>query len=179
MNLQKNDEFACWDAIQTAEAGTTARRIKGIEMMLHYEDQRSTPERVLKGRTNPSSRVSTYVFAHFNRGLFARVTFSVECTPFVRFGGFPARIDDTIFPPSGGMTDGLVRVGGDFKRGDPVIIEYGPFKSLIGIFERDVGEAERIRILLTSINYQAHITIEKDNVIKVPSLCSKSEGLDL
>jgi transcriptional antiterminator RfaH len=186
MNLEKTDEFAYWYAIHTkpkqeqrAEANLRAWNIEAFTPRI--KDRRRS--RVFKGSNHIIKPLfSRYVFAHFNLECNShRVTFTRGVHNIVRFGGVPARIDDRIISiiQERMDQDGLVRVGEDFKSGDPVIIEYGPFKSLIGIFERDVGEAERVRILLTNINYQAHITIEKDSVTKVPSLCSKCGGLDL
>jgi transcriptional antiterminator RfaH len=114
-----------------------------------------------------------YVFARFNpQCCFHRVTFTRGVHSVVRFGDSLARIDDKIISIIQLRMDeeGLVRVGEELKCGDPVIIDYGPFKSLIGIFERDLGEAERVRILLTTISYQAHITVDKHGVTKAPPI---------
>lgn len=186
MNLEKTDEFAYWYAIHTkpkqeqrAEANLRAWNIEAFTPRI--KDRRRS--RVLKGSNHIIKPLfPRYVFAHFNLECNShRVTFTRGVHNIVRFGGVPARIDDRIISIIHERMDqdGLVRAGEDFKSGDPVMIEYGPFKSLIGIFERDVGEAERVRILLTSINYQAHITVEKDSVTKVPALCTKWGVVDL
>jgi transcription antitermination factor NusG len=100
--------------------------------------------------------------------LFNRVTFTRGVHSIVHFGDSLARIEDKIIwiIQSRMDSEGLVRVGEEFKYGDPVIIDYGPFKSLIGMFERDIGDAERVRILLTTISYQAHLTVDKHSVTK-------------
>jgi transcriptional antiterminator RfaH len=185
MNLEKTDEFACWYAIHTkpkqeqrAEANLRAWNIEAFTPKVKDRRRR----RVLNGSNHIIKPLfPRYVFAHFNLECNShRVTFTRGVHTIVRFGGVPARIDDRIISIIQDRMDqdGLVRTGEDLKSGDPVMIEYGPFKSLIGIFERDVGEAERVRILLTSINYQAHITVAKDSVTKVPSLC-KCGGLEV
>jgi len=185
MNPENIDEFAYWYAIHTKpkqeQRAETNLRAWNIEAFTpRIKDRRRS--RVFKGSNHIIKPLfPRYVFAHFNLECYShRVTFTRGVHTIVRFGGVPARIDDriiSIIQERMGQ-DGLVQVGEDLKSGDPVIIEYGPFKSLVGIFERDIGEAERVRILLTSINYQAHITIEKDSVTKVPSLC-KCAALDL
>lgn len=112
-----------------------------------------------------------YLFARFDVQTYShRVIFTRGVHNIVRFGDSPIPVDDqiiAIIQQRVGL-DGFVRVGEEFKCGDRVMIQEGPFKSLVGIFEGEVGEAERIRILLTAISYQAHITIEKDLVRKAP-----------
>jgi transcription antitermination factor NusG len=104
------------------------------------------------------------------------VTFTRGVHSIVRFGDSLACIDDKIISIIQLRMDeeGLVRVAEEFKYGDPVVIDYGPFKSLIGMFERDLGEAERVRILLTTINYQAHVTVDKHSVTKAPVIVGGS-----
>ncbi|HXQ71948.1 MAG TPA: transcription termination/antitermination NusG family protein [Pyrinomonadaceae bacterium] len=114
-----------------------------------------------------------YVFARFDpQCCLHRVTFTRGVHSIVHFGDSLARIDDKIISiiQLRMDTDGLVRVGEEFKCGDPVMIDYGPFKSLIGIFERDIGDAERVRILLTTISYQAHLTVDKHSITKAPAI---------
>lgn len=176
MNLEKTDEFAYWYAIHTKP-----KQEQRAESNLRTWDIEAFTPRIKDRRRSRTFKGSNYiikplfpryVFAHFNLQRYLhRVTFTRGVQNIVRFGDVPARIDDRIIAIIQERMDqnGLVRVGEDFKSGDPVVIEYGPFKSLIGIFEHDVGEEERVRILLTSINYQAHITIEKDSVTRVPS----------
>jgi len=42
-----------------------------------------------------------------------------------------------------------------------VAIKHGPFSNLIGIFEREVGDCDRVQILLTTISYQARVVIHR------------------
>ena len=46
------------------------------------------------------------------------------------------------------------------------MVKDGPLKNLAGIFEREMKDTDRIRILLESVSYQAHIEIERDMVEK-------------
>jgi transcription antitermination factor NusG len=62
--------------------------------------------------------------------------------------------------------DGFVRIDKGIKLGDRVIVKDGPLKNLAGIFEREMKDTDRIRILLETVSYQAHIEIARDMVKK-------------
>jgi hypothetical protein len=49
------------------------------------------------------------------------------------------------------------------------MIEEGPLKSLVGVFERDVKGTDRVLILLAAISYQGSVVIERQHVRKVNS----------
>ena len=173
MSLETTDGLASWYAIftkpkqeQRAETNLRAWDIEAFAPKFKHR-RRSGSHYSIK------PLFPRYVFAYFSpQCCLHRVTFTRGVHSIVRFGDSLARIDDKIISTIQMRVDeeGLVRVGEEFKYGDPVIIDYGPFKSLIGIFERDVGEAERVRILLTTINYQAHVTVDKDSVTKASAI---------
>jgi len=63
--------------------------------------------------------------------------------------------------------DGFVRIDEEVKPGDRVMVKDGPLKNFTGIFEREMKDTDRIRVLLETVNYQVHSEIEKDMVKKV------------
>lgn len=181
MSLEKFDEFAHWYAIHTkpkqerrAESNLRAWDIETFTPKI--KDRRRI--RTLRGSNYIIKPLfPQYIFAHFNlQSYLHKVTFARGVHSIVRFGDDPARIDDEIISIIQLRLgdEGFVRMGDELKCGDSVIIRDGPFQSLIGIFEGEVGEADRIRILLTAISYQAHITIEKDRVTKAPPVCGEN-----
>jgi transcriptional antiterminator RfaH len=60
--------------------------------------------------------------------------------------------------------DGFVRLNETFKRGDEVLINDGSMKGINGIFDRTMTDKSRVMVLLTAINYQATLIVEKDLV---------------
>jgi transcription antitermination factor NusG len=62
--------------------------------------------------------------------------------------------------------DGLVNIGEEFSAGDKVLIKKGPFKSLMGIFERRMDASNRVMVLLTTINFQGRISVEREMITK-------------
>jgi transcriptional antiterminator RfaH len=77
--------------------------------------------------------------------------------------GNPVVIDDEIIDQiQSRMKDGFVRVEpNDFKAGDNLVIQGGPFAGLAGIFIKDLPASDRALILLTAIAYQASVEVEK------------------
>src|SRR5215213_180503 len=141
MNLEKTDEFAYWYAIHTkpkqeqrAETNLRAWNIEAFTPKI--KDRRRS--RTLKGCSYIIKPMfPRYVFARFSpQCCLHRVTFTRGVHSIVRFGDALARIDDKIISiiQMRMDQDGLVEMGEEFKYGDQVIIDYGPFKSLIGIF---------------------------------------------
>jgi transcription antitermination factor NusG len=63
--------------------------------------------------------------------------------------------------------DGLVRLDNELTPGDPVKIDRGPLREMVGVFQYDIKGTERVAILLTAISYQGHVIIEKDQVKKI------------
>jgi transcription antitermination factor NusG len=53
------------------------------------------------------------------------------------------------------------------KPGDEVLIQDGPLKSFAGVFEREMKGADRVRILIHTLSYQAHVEIEKEMIKKI------------
>lgn len=111
-----------------------------------------------------------YIFAKFNAGeslhkvLFTRGVHSV-----VSFGGHPAPVEEEIIEVISGRIDkdGFVRLGEELKYGDKLLIQEGPLKNFIGIFERELKEEQRVMILLTAVGFQGHVEVEREFVKKI------------
>lgn len=113
---------------------------------------------------------SRYIFARFNAGeLLHKVGFTRGVQNVVCFGGLPTAIDDEIITliQSRRGEDGFIRMGEKFLPGDKVTINSRYFKDLDGVFEEEVNAHERVAILLTTINYQARVLIDKGWLKKV------------
>ena len=130
-------------------------------------------------RVNPFNGVSTYVtrplfpryiFARFNlNALMHKVCFTRGVSNVVSFGGDPTPVDDAIIEMMQLQVgeDECIEIGETLKYGDRVMIKAGPLKNFFGIFKRNVDQGERVRLLLTAINYQGHLEIEREYLQKV------------
>lgn len=118
-----------------------------------------------------------YIFARFDANtLLHKVSFTRGVQSVVNFGGMPVPVDDEVLAIIRMRTgaDGFIKIGEELKRGDRVMIKAGAFENFIGVFEQTLGEADRVKILLTTISYQSHITIDRTLVRKLSPTYSTS-----
>jgi transcriptional antiterminator RfaH len=114
----------------------------------------------------------SYVFAQFRiDDIYHKVRFTRGVHSVVSFGEGPTPIDEEIISliRSNIREDGFVRIDEEIRPGDRVIVKDGPLKNFAGIFEREMKDTDRIRILLEIVSYQAHIEVKKDMVTKWPN----------
>jgi transcriptional antiterminator RfaH len=111
-----------------------------------------------------------YLFARFvvndqlQKIRYTRGVHSVVCV-----GDTAAAIDDQVIEIIAAQrdSDGYIKIGDELKPGARVLIQAGRFKGLTGIFERETKDIDRIKILLDSVRYQAHIEVERQLVRSV------------
>ena len=87
----------------------------------------------------------------------------------VSFNGKPVPIDDEVIASFKSRIgkNGFLNIGEPLKPGDKIRIKSGPWQELVGVVERDLTTSERVLILMTSINYQGHLTVDKNLVEKL------------
>ena len=113
---------------------------------------------------------SRYIFAQFDvNTTYRRVCFTRGVHSVVNFGSGPVSVDHEIInlirSRVGG--DGLVKLDNELSQGDQVMIDSGPLKQMVGVFQHDIKGTDRVAILLTAISYQGRVIIEKDRVKKI------------
>jgi transcription antitermination factor NusG len=84
----------------------------------------------------------------------------------MRIGNDPAPVDDKMIEIIAARIDvtGFVRIGANLEPGAKVLVQAGPFKGPTRNFERKAGGADRIKILLDRISFQARVEVEKNHV---------------
>lgn len=110
-----------------------------------------------------------YIFARFRpKSSLREVKFTRGVLKVVSFNFKPAPIDDEVieFMRSRVGNDGFLSLGEGLKPGDKVRIKDGPWSAMVGIVERDTHAGERVQILLTAINYQGRLMIERERLAK-------------
>ena len=111
-----------------------------------------------------------YIFARFKLDdLYHKVRFTRGVYSLVTFGEVPTPVDEGIIAliQANIRVDGFVTIGEDLRLGDKVVVTGGPMKNFAGVFVREMKDTDRVRILLQTVSYQAHIEIEKDMVKKI------------
>jgi transcriptional antiterminator RfaH len=112
----------------------------------------------------------SYIFAKFiANDLYQKVRYTRGIRRLISFGDSPTVVDDEMIAmiQSRIREDGFVRIDEDIKPGDKVIIKDGPFRTFAGVFEREMNRTDRVRILILTVSYQAHVEIERDMVKKI------------
>lgn len=105
-----------------------------------------------------------YIFARFNSdAVLAKIRFTRGIHKVVSCGGVPLSMDDEIIAllKSRIDDDQFVKLEEKLKRGDKIRINGGPLEGLLGVFEASAGQATRVRILLTTVHYQARIEVDR------------------
>lgn len=113
---------------------------------------------------------SRYIFARFRASeLLHKITFTRGVQSVVSFGGCPMPVPDELIAhiKSRRDEDGFIRMGEELQLGDKVVINGGCFKGFAGIFEEGGNDQDRIAILLTTIDYQMRVLIDKGWLKKV------------
>lgn len=111
-----------------------------------------------------------YIFAKFAADkLIHKVCYTRGISGIVQFGNSPALVDEEIICLLKSQIDkgGCIKIGEDLKSGEKVVINNGPLKNFIGIFERELPDQERVSILLTTVSYQGRIVIDREMVRRV------------
>lgn len=108
-----------------------------------------------------------YIFARFNaEKLLHKVSNTRGVLRVLNNNHVPIPVDDEIVAliQSRVAADGFVSLDEPFKRGDEVRINNGSWKGINGIFDRTMRDKSRVMVLLTAINYQASLVVEKELV---------------
>lgn len=110
-----------------------------------------------------------YIFARFRATeLWHKVRFTRGVHSVVCMGGRPSAVDNEIIEmiKSQKGANGFIRTDKVLRPGDKVMISQGPLRNLIGIFEGRFKDDERVSILLTTVNYQSRVVIERESIRK-------------
>jgi transcriptional antiterminator RfaH len=111
-----------------------------------------------------------YIFTRFKfNEWYHRVRFTRGVHSLVCFDNKPVPVDDEIvnLVRSRIESDGFIKTTPELKAGDQVVINEGRFQNLFGVFERELPDADRVRILLSTIGFQVHVVVNRSLVSKV------------
>lgn len=108
-----------------------------------------------------------YIFARFDaEALLHKVSNTRGVHKVLNIDYAPVPVDDEIIAliQSKVADDGFIRLDETFARGDEVQIKDGSLRGINGVFDRALKDKNRVMILLTAINYQASVIVERDLV---------------
>lgn len=110
-----------------------------------------------------------YIFAKFRaKEKLHQVRFTRGVYKIVSFGETPCPVDEDIITliKARSKENDLINLEDDFKQGDEVIVTKPYLQNFVGVFETKLNHNQRVSILLSSINYQVHVVIDKKYVMK-------------
>jgi len=108
-----------------------------------------------------------YLFAKFKTSeLMRKISLTRGVNSVVNFGREAIAIDDEIIAiiKSQVGEDHFIRLDYNFEPGDKVIIKDGPFRNLMGIFDKKIKNTDRVRILLEAITFDIQLIIEEESI---------------
>ncbi len=107
-----------------------------------------------------------YIFAFLDCGEDCRMVKYTRGVKYIVGREYPLPVHDEIIAAIRERLDGdIVRVAArQFRPGEAVLVEEGPFKDFYGVFERDIPGRERVLILLDALH--SRVEIEQRSVRK-------------
>lgn len=153
-----------WYAIQTKpcqeEVVAEQLRQRGVEVFLPKRRQRRVMWGVEREEVRPL--FPGYLFGRFCLAeKYRAVRWAVGVRDVVRSGEVPLPVDEEIIRMIRERMDGRGYVVIGPRPGEAVEIVEGPLRGLRGVLEAEVGDGERVLVLLTAIEYQARVMIER------------------
>ena len=176
MNIERSDDLCRWYVVHTnpkqEERANNNLRSWGVETL--HAKLRTRRYNQFTGAASYITQplFPRYIFAKFNaRKQLPKIWFTRGVHSIVSFGSSPTPVNDDVIQIIQTRTaaDGLVRIGDDLKAGDEVMIQEGPLRGIIGVFEKEMNEADRVRILLREVNFQGHVLVPRSDVKKLMS----------
>jgi transcriptional antiterminator RfaH len=110
-----------------------------------------------------------YIFARFDaERILHKIYYTRGVKSVISFNHTPLAVENQIIAliQSQVGEDGFVQLEDELRRGDEVWINNGAMSGINGIFDRTMKDKGRVMILLTAINYQASVIVEKELVQK-------------
>lgn len=124
----------------------------------------------VNGNKNVKPLFPNYLFAQFDlQQNYPLVKWGRGVNKILGFGKYPTPLADDVITIIKDRTDenNIVKKAYNLNKNDSVRITAGPFKDLLGIFERWISDSGRVRILLNLIGYQPRVELHYSHLEKV------------
>lgn len=112
-----------------------------------------------------------YLFANFNASqMLQKIKYTRGIQQIVSYGDSPCIVDDELIQviKSQRAEDGYIHLQKDIiKPGDRVLINKPHFCDFVGIFEYETKDKDRVSILLTTVSYQVHVILDRNDLQKI------------
>lgn len=161
MSSLHEDSSPRWYAIHThpkqerrAESNVSAL---GVETFApKYKSGRRNPF-LLEPGYSVKPLFTSYIFARFAMGaaILHKIRYTRGVHSIVSMGEAPVPLDDAVIEIIMSRRDGegFVKLEGDLKSGEQVVVGDGLFSGFVGVFDRRMKDATRVMILLKTAYY--------------------------
>ena len=170
---QANGDNLNWYVVHThpqqEERASVNLRTWGIETLTPKVRVNKYNEFTNKLSKVPKHMFPSYIFGRFRFNTeYHRVRFTRGVHSVVTFTGTPTPVEDEIIYLIRARIgpDGFVKTFEELNAGDEVIIKDGRFKDFCGVFDREMQDSDRVRILLNTVSFQAHVVVDRELVQK-------------
>jgi transcriptional antiterminator RfaH len=157
------NESACWYALATKPR----QEDRAVENLIAWRIPILAPKLDAQDGQRRKLLFPGYIFARFDvEEMAPKIRFTRGISYIVSFGGRPAVVTDEIISAISNRIDknGIVTLGRSLQMGDAIMITVGPLRDFEGVFDGELSDGERVRILLTTVAYTGRIEISKHNV---------------
>ena len=111
-----------------------------------------------------------YIFAKFDlETCYRMVSYAKGVRKLVSFGAMPTAVDEEIIQAIQlRLTNGkLTMPAASFAPGQIVRIQDGPLQGLEAIFEHEMGDRQRVVLLLQTLAYQARVVVPYEQIVNL------------
>jgi transcriptional antiterminator RfaH len=172
MVVEKWEKRALWYAVHTKPRQEDVAEATLREFGLPTFNPKLKERKIVRGVRQEVIKplFPGYLFTQFRCDLFLRaVKYARGVRNVVGAGATPTPVDEEIIGIiHSRMKNGYVLIEPPaLQPGDPVMVEEGPLRGFVGIFEREMKGSERVVVLLNTIKYQARIVIGREGLRKI------------
>ncbi|MGQ9645850.1 MAG: transcription termination/antitermination protein NusG [Thermodesulfobacteriota bacterium] len=110
-----------------------------------------------------------YLFSRLDLGLhYYKVKWTRGVSKILGTGNQPVPISDRVIQSikERTVTGNVVRLEDELKEGDLIQISTGPFKDLMGIFQKKMSDSGRVRILLSLVGVEIAVQLSRTQIKK-------------
>ena len=103
-----------------------------------------------------------YLFAHVDLAVqYTRVVWTPGVRNLVAFGEVPTPVDQQVidFIQRRCGAEGIIRVVRTFRDGDPVRVNSGPLKGLVGVVQGQVSARRRVQVLMELLQRRTPVSV--------------------
>lgn len=162
--------YAVYTKAKQEERADSNLRAWGVKTFMPKIRERRPQRGYRKATSVVKHLFPRYIFAQLDAdSVLHKVKYTRGVCDVVGFGEKPCPVDDIIIETIQSQIGeaGFIKFEEEFRNGDKVVVQSGPFTDLYGIVDGEMTDSDRLTLLLSSVSFQGKLMIEKALVKKV------------